>query len=103
MRHIKEHMSGSIDKLTTLEFQEDFVYGIDETNSESKINYSTIESFNELPQHFLLRLKGGQALILPKHKIVEKEQLRSEILEVTKKLGVELKNYTNWKWRGSLK
>lgn len=98
-RHIREHLSGSIDKQTTLEFQEDFVFGKDETNSESKVSYSLVESFNELPQHFLLKLRGGQALIIPKNKISDTEQLRSDILDVTKKMSKELKNYTNWKWR----
>ncbi|PTB94075.1 hypothetical protein C9994_12420 [Marivirga lumbricoides] len=99
LRHIREHFSGTTGKQATIEFQEEFIFESDETNSESKINYSTIESLNELPNHFIIRLKTGQALVLPKNKIENIDQLHSDLLELTKRLGVELKNHKNWKWR----
>ena len=98
-KHIKEHFSKSFGKEAIVEFRDEDIFTKDEFKSESKINYSQIESFNELPEHFLIRLNSGQSLILPKEKIAEVEQLRKELSELAIKLGNEITDYTTWKWK----
>ena len=82
-----------------VEFQNDHILTKDDADSESKVSFSQIESMTELPEHFLIRLNGGQSLILPQRKISELSQLRSDLEQVRQKVGLEIIDNTNWKWR----
>ena len=98
-RHVKTTFSKSIGQMVFVEFQNDHILTKDDADSESKVSFSQIESMTELPEHFLIRLNGGQSLILPQRKISELSQLRSDLEQVRQKVGLEIIDNTNWKWR----
>jgi len=98
-KHVNEHFSKSFGKQVAVEFQEDHILTQDEYNSESKISYSLIESLNELPEHFLVRLNNGQSLILPKNKIGQLDRLQADLTKLGNKMGHKLMDHTNWKWK----
>lgn len=98
-KQVGEHFSKSFGKKATVEFQAKHISTEDENDSESKISYSQVESINELPEHFLIRLDNGQSLILPKNKIEQLDQLKTDLHELGKKVRLELTDDTNWKWK----
>ena len=98
-KQVNEHFSKSFGKQTTLEFKEDQFLMKDELGSESKMNYEMIASMHELPSHFILRLNNAQSLILPKDDIPEVEQLRSELVDLAKKLSLQLTDHSDWEWK----
>ena len=98
-KHVNTNFSKSFGHEASVEFLDEHFLTKDDFNSESKVSNSQIESINELPEHFLIRLNNGQCLILPKHKIAQLEKLRAELLELGKKIGHELTDNTNWKWK----
>jgi hypothetical protein len=98
-KHVNEHYAKSYGKQASLEFQKDHVLTQDEFDSESRINHSQIESVNELPNQFLIRLGNGQSLILPKRKTEQIDKLRADLIDLGNKVGHELSDNTSWKWK----
>jgi len=98
-KHVNENFSKTFGQEVTIEFGTDFVLTRDQEQSESKINYSQVDSIFELPEHFLMRMKNGQSLIMPKFKISNLDELRKELTELAKKLNLELLHNMNWKWK----
>lgn len=66
---------------------------------ESKINLSVLESVTETPDYFYPALKTGGHLIIPKSKIDDAFQLRSELKQMCEKLKIAYIEDLNWKWK----
>lgn len=98
-KHIKEHYADTFGKLGWMEIQDDHIILQDEHDSESKIHISQVESISELPAHLMVRFKNATTLILPLLKIEQVDQLKLDIKALAQKLGLELKDFTNWKWK----
>ena len=97
--HINENLSQNFGKEVTIEFLDEHFLTQDAFGSESKISYSQVQSFNELPEHFLVRLNNSQSLILPKNKTEPIDELRRGLTELASKLGFNINDNTSWKWK----
>lgn len=96
-RHFEQHVRDNYEKktesVTHLDFQDDAIQARD-VNSESTIQYSSIEKLIELPNHFLLRLKSGDTLIIPRQSVKDLDDFKSML----ESCGVKNKNESDWEW-----
>ena len=95
---IKENYQERIGRPVVLEFNDDFIYGKDE-GSESKVLTKELEEIVELPTIVLLRLKGGQSLILPKDSIENIDSLTVRLKELAEYLKIEYVLKDKWEWK----
>lgn len=65
---INENFKDRQGRIVTLEFANDYIIARD-CGSESKVMTTEFEEIYEIPTIILVRLRGGQSLIVPKHKI----------------------------------
>lgn len=65
---INEKFKDRQGRIVTLEFANDYIIARD-CGSESKVMTTEFEEIYEIPTIILVRLRGGQSLIVPKHKI----------------------------------
>jgi len=97
-KFIKENMNNKFGRPATLSFEAPLVKAKDEV-SETKINYSEIESITEIPEMFLLKLKTNQSFILPKDKIENLEALNPFFQNFETNEGVPFYVLSEWKWK----
>lgn len=95
---IKENYKDRIGRTATLEFTNDFILAKD-NGSESKVLTTELEEIIEIPTTILLRLKGGQSIILPKEKISSIDILTTKLKELASHLKIRYKLDDNWKWK----
>ena len=95
---IKENYKDRIGRIATLEFTNDFILAKD-NGSESKVLTTELEEIIEIPTTILLRLKGGQSIILPKEKISSIDILTTKLKELASHLKIRYKLDDNWKWK----
>ena len=98
-RHIKEHFTDEFGQKKFIAIEENYLFIEDSDGSEAKFNYSQIESLNNLPEHYLIRLKGGQSLIIPKREIGALAELHTELTQLTTKLNLTLQDHQHWTWK----
>jgi hypothetical protein len=98
-KHVRRNFGASFGKKLFLEFSEEHIIGKDEDGSEMKINYSQIDAFHELPDHYFIKLNNGTAIVVPKVALSNHEEFQSEYKKVAKKLGLEIEDNTSWKWK----
>lgn len=97
-KFIKENMNNKFGRPATLSFEAPLVKAKDEV-SETKINYSEIESITEIPEMFLLKLKTNQSFILPKSKIENAETLNLYFKTFESNEGIPFYVQSLWKWK----
>ncbi|WP_370454343.1 YcxB family protein [Flavobacterium sp. LMO9] len=85
-----------MNELISVEFIDNYVY-IDRIEKQTKINISEIEKIIETKQHFFIKFTL-EVIIIPKTEIDNQDFLKKELLNLTKKLNIELENQLNWKW-----
>lgn len=97
LKYIRENFKNRFGEVASLEFSEDLILTKDRTG-EAKTNISEIEELNEISTHLFIKLRTGQAFIIPK-RTVTFDTFKKELLEnvVAGKLvwNEELK----WRWR----
>ncbi|MEQ9008478.1 MAG: hypothetical protein RLO12_01085 [Fulvivirga sp.] len=101
LNHIREHLSNNFGKTASLEFHDGYILTFDENKSESKISLNLIKSIHELPQHHLIKLDGGQTLIMPKDKVNDLQQLESDLTKLAESLNLRITDNTKWNWSKS--
>jgi len=101
LNHIRENLKSNIGKTASIVINEDHILTFDEDESESRINVKMIKSIHDLPQHYLIKLDGGKALILPKNKVNEPKQLQQDLIELAKSLSLSVEDNTKWDWNKS--
>ena len=93
-KHIEENYKNRVNQPSQLEFDSDFMDTKDFT-SQSKIQYSELKEFIELPEHFLIKLASDLSIIIPKHAVDNVDGLKSKMSE----LKIEYVDETNWLWK----
>jgi YcxB-like protein len=83
---------------STISFNDTQIEIFDRTG-ESKIKLSEIEEITETGEYIYLRMKTGEALIIPKLKIKELNELLKELKGLAEKLNIKFISEINWKWR----
>jgi len=94
---INETYKERIGRLSIIEFNNDFIIAKDE-GSESKILTKEFEEIVELSTIILLKLKGGQSLILPKKGIENIDVLIVRLKELADYLKISYVLNENWAW-----
>lgn len=90
--HIKTKQSQRIGKKLSVQFKDNFILTKDEAG-ESKIKTDQFDYISDLPQHFLVYLKLGEVLIIPKSK-VDAVALKNMFVQQ----GHVIIDESNWKW-----
>jgi hypothetical protein len=96
-KHLEEHYTHRIGVSGTLKQDEENLY-VEEESSDGRISYKLIQSIIELPDLFLLKLKNGSGLMLPKKRL-EKDDLASFLKGIVKNTGLKIIDETSWKWK----
>ena len=65
---------------------------------ESKIIATETEEIVEIPSLFLIRLKSGQSLIIPKNKISNVDEVKETLINLASFLKISYNVEDNWKW-----
>ena len=97
-KFIKENMGNKFGRPATLSFEAPVVKAKDEV-SETKINYSEIESITEIPEMFLLKLKTNQSFILPKNKMDQWQNLQPFFQDFSSNENIPFYVLLDWKWK----
>lgn len=92
----KKFYESEFNKLISVDFLDDSIY-IDRIEKQTTITISEIEKVIETKQHYFIKFKI-EVLLLPKSEIENQDLVKSELLNLTKKLNSELENQLNWKW-----
>lgn len=65
---------------------------------ESKIIATETEEIVEIPSLFLIRLKTGQSLLIPKNKISNVDEVKETLIDLAGFLKISYNVEDNWKW-----
>lgn len=95
---INEHYKDSFDRKVNLELTDDYIFA-KEAGMESKVATEEIVEVNELQKLLLIKLKKGQAVLLPKHSMESSDQLIAKLKEIAAKLNIPYTEELDWKWR----
>lgn len=95
---IKENYKERLNRIGTLEFNNDFIITRD-NGSESKILTTELAQIAEIPTAIFIRLKTGETLILPKNKIDDIGSLTVRLKELANYLNIEYNMEEKWEWK----
>ncbi len=95
---IKENLSDRLDRITTLEFNKDYILA-KQNGNESKILTIELEEICEIPTIILVRLKSGQFYILPKDKISNIDDITVRLKELADYLRIKYSIDEKWEWK----
>ena len=95
--YIKENFTEKLNHIVTVELADDFIHTLD-AGSESKVSMSEVIEFVEISSMFLIKIKGGQSLIIPKD-TNDVEVLRLLFMDLSKRLNVPFSQEMNWEWK----
>ena len=95
---IKENYRDTVDRTASLEFSNEYIIAKD-SGSESKVLTKELKKIDEISTAIFVRLKTGQAFVLPKDKIKNIDLLIMKLKELAKFLDIEYNLEDNWKWK----
>jgi hypothetical protein len=96
--YIKENFTEKLNQVVTVELADDFIHTMD-AGSESKVSTSEIVELIEISSMFLIKIKGGQSLIIPKEDTNHTESIKLRLLEMSKLLNIPYSEELNWEWK----
>jgi len=101
VRHYKKFIAECykirIGRMATLTINNE-CYVTKDDGGETKIIATETEEIVEIPSLFLIRLKSGQSLLLPKNKISNAEEVKETLIDLAGFLNISYKVEDNWKW-----
>jgi len=97
-KFIAENYKNRFGQVSNINFSENAIEIID-ASGESKINLSEIENVTETGDYFYPSMKSGGHLIIPKLKISDVSQVRTELKNLCEKLKINFVEELNWKWK----
>lgn len=97
LKHIRENRKNQLGVTSALQFTDEGIELKDKTG-EGKILKTELEAIIELQGYFLLKLRSGMSLVIPKNKI-DLPALEGELQSISANWGVPLIQKLNWKWR----
>lgn len=95
---IRENYKDRLGKMVTLEFNNDFIFAKD-SGRESRVLTTELEEICEIPTAVFVRLKGGQAFLLPKDKIENMETVITNLKELATHLDIKYELHEKWEWK----
>ncbi len=97
-KYVKDNFSERIGRACTFEVDADFLL-LNEGGTESKVQISDVESIYEISSAFIIKLKLGTALLMPKAKIINSNDLKNALLELATKANVPYTEELDWVWK----
>jgi hypothetical protein len=96
-KFIAENYQYRFGKECVIDFQPDFIYSKDITG-ESTINTKEIFQISEINTHFFMKLKSGEALIIPKALVPEKTFLL-DLTAIFQNPDIVINKELDWQWK----
>ena len=96
-KHIEENNQGLLNEQNSLKLEEEGIRS-SSTSGVSLLKYSAVESLTEIETLYLLKLKTGQTLPLPKESIGI-EILKPFMEELSKRSNLEILNHIGKSWK----
>lgn len=97
-KSIRAHYWEQFDKITTLEITPSFIKASND-GAESLISNNELAVVNEIPTLFLIGVKGGQSLVIPKNEIQNVDAFRGVMKQITTKNNLEYLHHEDWVWK----
>jgi hypothetical protein len=97
-KYITETFKNRIDQTATITFTSARIECFDKTG-EFKINLVEIEEIFETGEYFYLKIKSGVSLIIPKSKVENTDDLRTELMSISENLKANYSIELNWRWK----
>jgi len=91
---IKDNFQEKVNVAGTIIFESEHVKMFDHA-TESKTSISEIKYAVNLPNHYLIRFKGSQVLIIPKKEV----KSETEFFQYFTSKNIEIKDELNWEWK----
>ncbi|MFN8323831.1 MAG: YcxB family protein [Chitinophagales bacterium] len=95
---IAETYKNRFNRLVSLDLKNDCILAKD-NGSESKVLTTEVEKIVEIPAMILIKLKTGQAYLLPKKKIEQVDEVIAHLKQLSVDWQVEYSVQNNWHWR----
>jgi hypothetical protein len=95
---IEDNYKDRIGKALTLEIQNEYLLSKGK-GIELTLKTSEIEEIVEIPTLILIKIKGGQAFVLPINEIAYIENLKHSLRLLAKHVNVSYNVFENWKWK----
>ena len=96
-KSISESYKNRVNVVSTLELQEESIVGISEIG-ESKIYLNQIDKITEIATHFLISLKYGETLIIPKNRKLEEGDAEIFTNDISNRIKLKVTRNLLWKW-----
>lgn len=97
-QHVKDVFRNNFGKIVTIKFTDEYIEMIGE-DGESKFKLAQILEVNEIADYYFLQLASGQAILIAKKKIDNKDELEVKIKELVTQLNIKHNINLNWKWK----
>jgi hypothetical protein len=94
---VEDKYSELFGEVVEMGLDEAYIY-IKALSSESKIAFHDITEIMEIESYFMIRLKLGRTILMPKKQLENFEEIKAFVLLQTNKLGVPFKEDLDWKW-----
>lgn len=98
LKHVRKYYKERLSEPTNVEITSNHVM-IKDSQGESFINFTDIEAINELKDYIFLKLKSGTSIIFPLDKINEKEELITELKNLSTSEEIAWNDETSWIWK----
>lgn len=95
---IQENYKDRIGRSVTLDIKDDFILAKEQT-SESKLLTSEVEEIIEISTLIFIRIKGGQAYIVPKDRISNANEFVVRLKELVSHLNIKYSSEIQWEWK----
>ena len=96
-KFIQNHFQSTLGKPSTISLdEENFTIQDDENNTHS---YKDIEEISETGELYIIQLKSGNAILLPKKKIENNAGLSDRLKQIVSSHSIPLNQNVNWKWK----
>ena len=94
LNFIKDNFQEKVGVTGTIDFEAEHIKMFDHA-TESKTSISEIKYVVNLPNHYLLRFKGNQVIIIPKKEV----KSETEFFQYFTSKNIEIKDELNWEWK----
>lgn len=95
---IKENYKERLGRAATVVFNHDFIMAKD-YSSESKISTTELKEISEISSAIFVHIKGGQTMILPKNKLSNVEEVKTNLKELASHLNIRYTIDETWEWK----
>lgn len=98
LKHVRKFYKDRMSEPTSFYINERS-FQISDSQGESTIDFSEIDTVNELDKYCFIKLKSGQSIIIPLYKINESETLKTDLKNIAKIHDIPWNDETDWIWK----